>query len=73
MKTSEMNLRQYLSTMSFQPKRAEALEKLFGLAEKWRQHTAHTHASENADLCRGFNKGESYCAGELDSILGAAE
>lgn len=45
-----------------------ALEKLI---KKWRASRAHTYASENADLYRGFDTGCGRCADELAALLDA--
>lgn len=38
------------------------------LAAKWRKERAHTYASENADLYRGFDNGRLRSAEELESL-----
>lgn len=39
------------------------------LVEKWRSERAHTYASENADLYRGFDNGCHRCAEALELWL----
>lgn len=50
-------------------------EKLSGaaraLVEQWRNSHAHTYASENADLYRGFDNGCRRCADQLEAVLSA--
>ena len=46
-----------------------SLALLHGLVEKWRASRAHTYASENADLYRGFDNGCARCADELEASL----
>lgn len=48
-----------------------ALEQLEALPNKWRTRRAHTNASENADLYRGFDNGAMACAVELAPIAAA--
>ena len=47
-------------------------EQLKVLIEKWRASRAHTYASENADLYRGYDNGCHRCADELEAVLAAA-
>lgn len=42
---------------------------LAGLMEKWTHSRAHTYASENADLYRGFDNGLASCAEQLAALL----
>jgi len=39
------------------------------LVAKWLAERAHTYASENADMYRGFDNGRSACALELETLL----
>lgn len=61
-KTKDMSLRVYLSTLSFQPKQAEALEKLFSLAEGWRKAAS----GDNADAANIMTRA---CANDLNEVL----
>jgi len=55
--------------------RVEALEARVARADaliaKWRAQRAHTYASENADIYRGFDRGCASCARELEYALSA--
>lgn len=63
-KTSEMTLREYLSTMSLNPKHAEAVDKLFRLADYWRfQHGDMDTDAEDRAFCT--------CATMLEDVIGA--
>lgn len=48
------------------------LLQLRTLRDQWRNNRAHTYASENADLYRGFDNGQQRCADELDTVIAGA-
>lgn len=62
--TKDMSLREFLSTLSFQPKHAEDLSKLFRLADQWREEKETGSFFPAAEAMLGA------CAYDLDFILG---
>lgn len=69
-KTKDMNLREYLSTMSFQPVHAEKIEKLFDLENKLAFLSQKKYDGPEVDL--GISVGLKYASEELKKILGTA-
>jgi len=52
---------------------ARLREALTQLAKGWRESRAHTYASENADLYRGFDNGCLRCAEAIERLLKSKE
>jgi hypothetical protein len=73
-KTSELSLREYLSSMSMPPVQQERLEKLFALPEKWRpdeEDLMEYDGDNHGDTAEAaYNRCLKARADELEQILG---